>query len=66
MGVFSLYGDIIPFFVIQKFGFYIGKNVKLLRFLYCDIYPYIIEFVWRQLEFAFFSAVTPVAALFDF
>ena len=23
-------------------------------------------FVWRQLEFAFFGAVTPVAALFDF
>jgi hypothetical protein len=22
--------------------------------------------VWRQLEFAFFGAVTPVAALFDF
>ena len=25
-----------------------------------------VGFVWRQLEFAFFGAVTPVAALFDF
>ena len=30
------------------------------------MHPLYIEFVWRQLEFAFFGAVTLVAALFDF
>ena len=29
-------------------------------------YTHIVVFVWRQLEFAFFGAVTPVAALFIF
>ena len=34
--------------------------------LCCDNNSYKIEFVWRQLEFAFFGAATPVAALFVF
>lgn len=29
-------------------------------------FPYYFRFVWRQLEFAFFGALTPVGALFIF
>jgi len=31
-----------------------------------SLFPYLFRFVWRQLELAFFGAVTSVAALFNY
>ena len=56
-------GGLVPFFLLRQLYIF-GKNVKSTTALEC--YTHIVVFVWRQLEFAFFGAVTPVAALFIF
>ena len=64
VGVFCLYGDIIPFFVNTLYEL-VKTQVPLKRFDE-DSVPILFKFVWRQSEFAFFGALTSVGALFIF
>ena len=58
---FSRYGITITFFAIQLSKLVLVKTLLLLDCIENLCYE---EIVWRQLELAFFGAVTPVAALF--
>ena len=58
---FSRYGLTIAFFAIQLSKLVLVKTLLLLDCIENLCYE---EIVWRQLELAFFGAVTPVAALF--
>ena len=60
---FSRYGISIAFFAIQLSKLVLVKTLLLLDCIENLCYE---EIVWRQLEFAFFGAATPVAALFAF
>ena len=60
---FSRYGITITFFAIQLSKLVLVKTLLLLDCIENLCYE---EIVWRQLELAFFGAVTPVAALFIF
>ena len=60
---FSRYGITIAFFAIQLSKLVLVKTLLLLDCVENLCYE---EIVWRQLELAFFGAVTPVAALFVF
>ena len=60
---FFCYGITIAFFVIQLSNFVLVKTLLLLDCIENLCYE---EIVWRQLELAFFGAVTSVAALFVF
>ena len=60
---FSRYGITITFFAIQLGKLVLVKTLLLLDCIENLCYE---EIVWRQLELAFFGAVTPVAALFIF
>ena len=60
---FSLYGITIAFFAIQLSKLVLVKTLLLLDCIENLCYE---EIVWRQLEFAFFGALTPVGALFVF
>ena len=62
-GIF-LYGVIIPFFVIIIFR--IWQKRKFLLNDYGRDTLILFKFVWRQLECAFFGALTSVGALFVF
>ncbi len=58
---FFRYGIAIAFFAIKSSKSFLVKTRLLLDFIANLYYE---EIVWRQLEFAFFGAVTPVAAPF--
>ena len=58
---FSRYGISIAFFAIKLSKYVLVKTLLLLDCIANLCYE---EIVWRQLELAFFGAVTPVAALF--
>jgi len=58
---FSRYGITIAFFAIQLSKLVLVKTLLLLDCIENLCYE---EIVWRQLELAFFGAVTSVAALF--
>ena len=60
---FSRYGITIAFFAIQLSKLVLVKTQLLLDCIENLCYE---EIVWRQLELAFFGAVTLVAALFVF
>ena len=60
---FSRCGITIAFFAIQLSKLVLVKTLLLLDCIENLCYE---EIVWRQLELAFFGAVTPVAALFVF
>ena len=60
---FSRYGITIAFFAIQLSKLALVKTLLLLDCIENLCYE---EIVWRQLELAFFGAVTLVAALFVF
>ena len=60
---FSHYGITIAFFAIQLSKLVLVKTLLLLDCIENLCYE---EIVWRQLELAFFGAVTPFAALFVF
>ena len=60
---FSLYGKAIAFLAIKLSKYVLVKTLLLLDCIENLCYE---EIVWRQLELAFFGAVTPVAALFVF
>ncbi len=60
---FSRYGITITFFAIQLSKLVLVKTLLLLDCIENLCYE---EIVWRQLELAFFGAVTLVAALFVF
>ena len=65
MGIFCLLGHIIPFLCIYCFIEF-GKKANSSNSICEIIFPYLFRFVWRQLEFAFFGALTSVGALFIF
>ena len=58
---FSLYGITIAFFAIQLSKLVLVKTLLLLDCIENLCYE---EIVWRQLELAFFGALTSVGALF--
>ena len=60
---FSRYGTTITFFTIQLSKLVLVKTLLLLDCIENLCYE---EIVWRQLEFAFFGALTSVGALFIF
>ena len=60
---FSRYGISIAFFAIQLSKLVLVKTLLLLDCIENLCYE---EIVWRQLEFAFFGALTLVGALFYF
>ena len=64
MGIFLSLGHTIPFFGIYCFLNF-GKNANFADSI-CDYITISFRFVWRQLEFAFFGALTSVGALFIF
>ena len=60
-------GVLYPFFGIRFSFFEFGKNANSFNDRWIvEHYPTHLKFVWRQLEFAFFGALTSVGALFDF
>ena len=61
--VFSRYGITIAFFAIQLSKLVLVKTLLLLDCIENLCYE---EIVWRQLELAFFGALTSVGALFIF
>ncbi len=60
IGLFC-YGETIAFFSIQSSKYILAKMQLLLDCIENLCYE---EIVWRQLEFAFFGALTSVGALF--
>ena len=56
-------GVLYPYFFAQKLLNF-GKNADSA--ISVESYIHVIVFVWRQLEFAFFGALTSVGALFVF
>ena len=55
----------------MSFYFFYTKSIISVKMLipltwYGELYPYLLVFVWRQLESAFFGAMTSVVALFVF
>ena len=65
MGIFLSLGHIIPFLRMPQF-YELGKNADSSNCGMTNYIPISFRFVWRQLELAFFGAVTSVAALFVF
>ncbi len=61
MPVLYLYGDIIPFF---SQGGEFSKNANSASW-FGELFLFNLFFAPGQLEFAFFGAATPVAALFN-
>ncbi len=58
---FSFYGKTIAFLAIKLSKYVLVKTQLLLDFIANLYYE---EIVWRQLEWAFFGALTSVGALF--
>ena len=62
MGIFLSLGILYTFWAYTVFEF--GKTANSSSSICETIFPYLFRFVWRQLEFAFFGALTSVGALF--
>ena len=63
MGLSLLMGILYPFFGIHCF-MNLAKTQIPRNSVCVDLSPYQFRFVWRQLESAFFGALTSVGALF--
>ena len=59
-------GVLYPFFGVPFAVFEFGKNADSFNGRWFITHPTYLKFGWRQLELAFFGALTPVGALFDF